>query len=101
MFRPSPEAIMKRREFIGVLGGAVVWPTAARAQQALRVIGFLRSTSAAGSANLVAAFRRGLGEAGFVEGRNVAIEFGWGDDRDDRLAVLAADLVRRPAAVIV
>ena len=65
------------------------------------VIGFLRSASAAGSAHLVAAFRQGLGEAGFVEGQNVVIEWRWADDRIDRLPGLAADLVRRPVAVIV
>ena len=65
------------------------------------MVGFLRSTAAASSAHLVEAFRRGLTEAGFVEGQNVTIDYRWADDQDDRLAALTADLVRRPAAVIV
>jgi putative tryptophan/tyrosine transport system substrate-binding protein len=93
---------LKRREFITVLGGAAAWPLAVRAQQpGVPVVGFLRGGTPAGGANLLAAFRKGLSEAGFVEGRNLAIEFRWGLDSRERRAEAAADMVRRKVDVIV
>jgi len=94
---------MRRREFIAGLAGAAAWPLAGRAQQPkLPVIGLLHnSTSAELKGQLIAAFHRGLAETGYVEGRNVAIEYRWAEDNNDRLLELAADLVRRKVAVIV
>jgi putative ABC transport system substrate-binding protein len=92
---------MNRRDFITLLGGATAWPVAARAQQsALPVVGYLSTRSRGEDPQLVAGFLKGLGEVGYVEGRNAAIEYRWGENRNDQLPRLASDLVRRHVDVI-
>ena len=93
---------LRRREFVALLGGAVAWPLATRAQQAAPpVIGFLDPGLPEANAAKVSAFRKGLADAGYVEGKNVTIEFRWAENRFERLSAMASDLVARQVAVIV
>src|SRR5450830_187885 len=92
---------MQRRVFLGALGGAVAWPLVVRAQQsAMPVIGWLDSGSPAGMTANLAAFHKGLGETGYIEGQNLTIEYRWAEADYNRLPALAADLIRRQVAVI-
>src|SRR3954471_22207762 len=91
---------MKRREFITLVGGAVAWPTAGRAEQAMPVTGFLAGPSAGASKSTLSGFRLGLRQAGYVEGQNVHIAFRWAEGRYDRFPELAAELVNLPVTVI-
>ena len=92
---------MRRREFLAFACGAVAWPVVARTQQPTPVIGYLSSRSPGDSSHIIAAFRKGLGEAGFVEGRDVVIESRFAESRLDRLPALAAELVGRRVNVLV
>ena len=92
---------MRRREFVRLFGGAAAWPLAARAQQAaMPVVGLLDPTSRDANPDRLRGFRQGLKDTGYVEGENVAIEYRWGENQNDRLPALAADLVRRQVTVI-
>src|SRR5262245_50191608 len=94
--------MIRRREFMALVGGAAAWPLAARAQQpAVPVIGYFSGRSPEAEAPILGAFRRGLEETGYLAGRNIAIEFRFSDGQDDQLPALAADLVRRRVAVLV
>ena len=92
---------MRRREFIKVIAAsAAAWPIAARAQAPIPVVGFINAASAQNYTRQLAAFLKGLGESGYVDGRNVAVEYRWAEGQNDRLPAMAADLVHRQVAVI-
>src|SRR5262249_29784296 len=93
---------MRRRDFIALLGGSAAWPRVPQEQQPMPSIGFLASASEQGSPpDFVPAFRNGLVESGYVEGRDVQVDYRWADNQYDRLPALAAELVRRRVSVIV
>jgi putative ABC transport system substrate-binding protein len=92
---------MRRRDFIALLGGAAAWPLAARAQQAMPVIGLLCGGTPDSDAYRLTAFQRGLQEAGYIEGQNVTFDYRWAEQQYDRLPALAAELVRHEIALIV
>lgn len=92
--------LVRRRDFIALLGGAAAWPRSVQAQSGMPVVGFFHPGSREAFSHLVTAFRQGLGETGFVEGRSVTIEYRWADGQNDRLSTLADELVRIPVAVI-
>src|SRR5262245_28960626 len=102
MWPPALEEAVRRREFLGAMGGAAAWSCAARAQQpTVPVVGFLSTASPDESAHTVAAFRRGLAESGYAEGKNVIVEYRWALGQYDRLPAQAAELARRQVAVLV
>jgi putative ABC transport system substrate-binding protein len=92
---------MRRRDFIATMASAAALPLAARAQQSMPAIGFLRSSSAVASVNLLTAFRQGLKEVGYIEGQNAMVEYRWAEDHDEQLPALAADLVGHHCKVII